>query len=94
MGEEERAAIIAEVERGLDTLRVEMAEAIRHGDRDLYVSLANRYGKLNQRWASLQRPQVGPGVRLTDPEPTPEELRRAAALARRLRDPAGESGRR
>lgn len=48
------AAILAEIERALDDLRREMARAIRAGDRDLYVTLANRYGRLNRRWDEVR----------------------------------------
>ncbi len=55
----ERDRAIAEAERALADLRLAMAEAIRNGDRELYVTLANRYGRLHQTWERLQRPQVG-----------------------------------
>lgn len=59
VGEDKRAATIAEVERALEVLRREMAEAIRHGDDDLHVSLANRHGKLHGRRELLQRATAG-----------------------------------
>lgn len=59
MGDEERRAAIAEAERALADLREAMVQAIRDRDGDLYVTLANRYGQLHQRWERLQRPQVG-----------------------------------
>lgn len=37
-----------------------MSEAIRQGDRDLYVRLADRYARAHARWERLQPPQVGP----------------------------------
>lgn len=59
VSEDKRAATIAEVERALEVLRGAMVQAIRDGDRDLYISLANRYGKLHGRWELLQRATAG-----------------------------------
>lgn len=44
------SAMLGELSVALDTLRTQMVRAIREGDWTLYVSLANRYAKLNARW--------------------------------------------
>jgi hypothetical protein len=49
------AEALAEMGRALDVLRGAMEQAIRDGDRDLYASLANRYGRLHGRWEEATR---------------------------------------